>query len=171
MAPSHAAIIVSRLYIFFVCFFLAIAPQGEIFWGIISELHTKFFDCFFTGQGEIPHAPRSGAGGRFGNFFDPPPPVWGDFLHFRGGIAPQFGKKKYCQRLAWLVKFFLPKLASLAKSLSATSLLCSPKIVYARLAVALSSHTCVCGVSVDSTIVAHTMETSQKLISKYKNKQ
>ena len=32
MALSHAAAIVSRLYIFCVCFFLAIAQQGKNFW-------------------------------------------------------------------------------------------------------------------------------------------
>ena len=77
IALSPAAAIVSKLYIFCVRFFLAIAPQGEIFLGIISELNTKFFgiyDCFFTGQGKIPHPPpQSGEGGGGELFFIPPP--------------------------------------------------------------------------------------------------
>ena len=72
-------------------------------------------------------------------------------------------KKKHCQRLAWLVKFFPQKLGSLAKSLSATVLLRSPKIVCARLAAALSSHTCVCGVPVNSTIGLNGMVSNRAL--------
>jgi hypothetical protein len=123
--------IVSRLYIFCVCFFLAVAPQGEIFLGIISELHTKFFgisDCFFTGPGKFP--PSSLGGG-------------GDISEEELPRTRSLKKKKHCQSLDWVVKFFLTKLVSLAKSLSATALLRSPKIVCARLDAALSSHTCV----------------------------
>jgi hypothetical protein len=43
MALSYAAAIVSRLYIFFVCFFLAIAPQGKIFENIIPGFKYNLF--------------------------------------------------------------------------------------------------------------------------------
>jgi hypothetical protein len=39
MALSHVAAIVSRLYIFFVCFFLAIAPQGNCFGILYLDSH------------------------------------------------------------------------------------------------------------------------------------
>ena len=39
MALSHVAAIVSRLYIFFVCFFLAIAPQGKFFGILYLDSH------------------------------------------------------------------------------------------------------------------------------------
>jgi hypothetical protein len=39
MALSHAAAIVSRLYIFFVCFFLAIAPHAKMFGILYLDLH------------------------------------------------------------------------------------------------------------------------------------
>ena len=104
--------------------------------------HTKFFgisDCFFHGRDggkfprESPPRPQSGGGGGFGPFL-------------RGGdFSPSLAKKKkHCQRLASLVKFFLPKLVLLAKNC----------LQAARRP--LSSHTCVCvcmcGVSVNSTI-------------------
>ena len=111
---------------------------------IIDRIHIQSSLAFLivfsrVGRGEIPH-PHPGK--KFGTFLK--------------GISPSLEKKenttKQYQKLASLVKFFLLKLASLAKSLSATGSLRSPKTVCARLAAALSSHTCVCGVPVNFTI-------------------
>ena len=130
---SH--IYISRLYIFWVCFFLANAPQGKIFWVLYPDYwqntHTKFFgisDCFFTGKtGE-----------------NSPSPTREEIWDISEENSPQFGrKKKHCQTLASLVKFFLPKLALLAKSLSASGSLRSPKTVCKRLAArCLRAHVC-----------------------------
>ena len=77
MALSHAAVIVSRLYIFFVCFFLGIAPQGKIFLviiRIIDQIHIQISLAYLivfsrgeTGGNSPHHRPRSGPGG--GGFF------------------------------------------------------------------------------------------------------
>ena len=97
-----------------------------MFLGIISELHTKFFgisDCFFPRQAEIPHPPPPVWGG-VENFFHHPPPQplqSGGIFDISEEELPHSLKKKHCQRLAWLVKCFLPKLVSLAKSLSASA--------------------------------------------------
>ena len=44
MALSHAAAIVSRLCIVFVCFFLAIAPQGKFFGILYLDSHIILID-------------------------------------------------------------------------------------------------------------------------------
>ena len=92
MALSHAAVIVSRLYIFFVCFFLGIAPQGKIFLVIIRiidqipiQISLAYLIVFSRGEtgGNSPHPrPHSGSGGE--DFF-------GTFL---GGFPPRFEKQK-----------------------------------------------------------------------------
>ena len=92
MALSHAAVIVSRLCIFFVCFFLGIAPQGKIFLVIIRiidqipiQISLAYLIVFSRGEtgGNSPHhRPRSGPGG--GGFF------W----DISGGFPPRFEKQK-----------------------------------------------------------------------------
>jgi hypothetical protein len=110
-------------------------PAGEIFCGyyirIFDRIHIQSSLAFLIvfsreRRGKIPHFHP---GKKFGTF------LRGDFS--------QFGKKKHCQRLASLVKFFLPKLALLAKSLSASGSLRPPKTVCKPLASrCLRTHVC-----------------------------
>jgi hypothetical protein len=116
--------------------FFSNCPTGENFLEnyirIIDRIHmyTKFFgisDCFFTGDG-----------GKF------PSPLREEIWDIsEGGISPSLErKKKHCQRLASLVKFFLPKLALLAKSLCASGLLARQKVSASGSPLAVFAHMC-----------------------------
>ena len=112
------------IYIIWVCFFLAIAPQGKFFWGIISGLLTGYtykvlwhLWLFFHGRdgGKFPIPPRRNLG------------------YFWGGILPSLEKKNtakarfarqtfFPQTRFTRQKFVCKQLAPLAKTLSKGSL-------------------------------------------------